>query len=41
MNFISMKKKVFKRIKERTNMVKASVNCNHLVTGVRAHSDTY
>ena len=36
-----MKKKVFKRIKERTNMVKASVNCNHLVTGVRAHSDTY
>ena len=40
-NFISMKKNVFKRIKERTNMVKAFVNRNHLVTGVRAHSDTY
>lgn len=36
-----MKKNVFKRIKERTNMVKAFVNRNHLVTGVRAHSDTY
>lgn len=34
MNFTSMKKNVFERIKEKKNMVKAFVNRNHLVTGL-------